>query len=90
VAILAIALQALGVVVTILWTGIVTWAILAVIRAVMPLRVSARDEAAGLDVGEHGEEGYTDGEGAILVLENAPAATPLLSPEPVPAFRRSA
>ena len=85
-----LALQALGVVVTILWTGIVTWAILAVIRAVMPLRVSARDEAAGLDVGEHGEEGYTDGEGAILVLENAPAATPLLSPEPVPAFRRSA
>ena len=34
-----------------------------------PLRVAARDEALGVDVSEHGEEGYTDGEGAVLVLE---------------------
>ncbi len=71
--------QLLGVVATVAWTGAATWAILATIRVVMPLRVGARDEALGLDVCEHGEEGYTDGEGAILVLQGtdtAPATPP--------------
>jgi Amt family ammonium transporter len=62
-------LQGVGVVATIAWTAVATWAILASIRRVMPLRLTVRDEAAGIDVREHGEEGYTDGEGAILVLE---------------------
>lgn len=62
-------MQGVGVVATIAYTAVATWGILALIRLVTPLRVSARDEASGVDVGEHGEEGYTDGEGAILVLE---------------------
>ena len=66
-------LQALGVVAVMAWTAVVTWGILATIRRVVPLRVTARDEAAGLDVGEHGEEGYGDGEGAILVLDTPTA-----------------
>ena len=33
----------------------------------MPLRISGRVEGVGLDVTEHGEEAYTDGDGAILV-----------------------
>ncbi|MBP7550318.1 MAG: ammonium transporter [Gemmatimonadaceae bacterium] len=70
-------LQALGVAVAAAWTAVATWAILFVIGKVVPLRVTARDEAAGVDVGEHGEEGYTDGEGAILVLESV---TPALAP----------
>ena len=57
--------------------GMMDSRVLFVIGKVVPLRVSARDEAAGVDVGEHGEEGYTDGEGAILVLESAvPALAP--------------
>lgn len=64
-------LQGVGVIATIAWTALATWMILAGIRRVMPLRLSVRDEAAGIDVREHGEEGYTDGEGAILVLETA-------------------
>ncbi|MDQ8155105.1 MAG: ammonium transporter [Gemmatimonadota bacterium] len=75
--------QLLGVVATVAWTGLATWGILAAIRAVMPLRVGARDEALGLDVCEHGEEGYTDGEGAILVLQSADAT-------PTAPLRRSA
>ena len=64
-----LALQALGVVAVMAWTALATWGILAAIRRVVPLRVALRDEAAGVDVGEHGEEGYGDGEGAILVLD---------------------
>ena len=37
----------------------------------MPLRGAERDEALGMDFTEHGEEAYTSGEGAILVLPPA-------------------
>jgi Amt family ammonium transporter len=48
-----------------------TFAILKVIGLVMPLRVSERDEALGMDVVQHGEEAYNSGEGAILVATEA-------------------
>ena len=41
--------------------------ILRLIGLVMPLRVSEREEALGLDVAQHGEEAYATGEGAILL-----------------------
>lgn len=63
--------QLIGVGATIGWTAVATWGILVIISAVTTLRADARDEAAGLDVADHGEEGYTDGEGAILVLQTA-------------------
>ena len=44
-----------------------TFVLLRVIGLVMPLRVSEREEALGLDVAQHGEEAYATGEGAILV-----------------------
>jgi Amt family ammonium transporter len=47
--------QAYGVVVTILWSGIVTFIILKVVGAVVPLRVRQEDEVTGLDVSQHGE-----------------------------------
>jgi Amt family ammonium transporter len=37
---------------------------------IMPLRPEERDEAVGLDVLEHGEEAYSSGEGAVLVLDD--------------------
>jgi len=40
------------------------------VRLVMPLRASERDQARGMDVLEHGEEAYTTGEGAILVSDS--------------------
>ncbi len=47
--------QAYGVVVTLLWSGVVTFLILKVIGAVVPLRVRQEDEVMGLDVSQHGE-----------------------------------
>ncbi len=51
-----------------------TFVILRLIGLVMPLRVSEREEALGLDVAQHGEEAYASGEGAIL-LDPALAAS---------------
>ena len=48
-----------------------TYLILRLLGLVMPLRALERDEAVGLDVAEHGEEAYTSGEGAILVMPEA-------------------
>jgi Amt family ammonium transporter len=45
-----------------------TFVLLKVIGALMPLRVSDREEATGMDVTQHGEEAYVTGEGAILLL----------------------
>ena len=45
-----------------------TYVLLKVVGAVAPLRTAAREEGLGLDVSQHGEEAYTHGEGAILVL----------------------
>jgi Amt family ammonium transporter len=49
----------------------VTFALLKVLSAVMPLRASYDEEAIGMDVIYHGEEAYASGEGAILVVPEA-------------------
>jgi ammonium transporter, Amt family len=61
----------------------VTYVLLRVIGALMPLRVSEREEAIGIDVVEHGEEAYTSGEGAILVVpdgDGGPREVPVANP----------
>ncbi len=45
-----------------------TFVILRVLALFMPLRVTEREEALGLDITQHGEEAYASGEGAILVV----------------------
>ncbi len=45
-----------------------TYILMRLVGAVMPLRASDRAQAVGMDVVEHGEEAYTTGEGAILVV----------------------
>jgi Amt family ammonium transporter len=47
--------QTYGVVVTIVWSGAVTFVILKVIGVLVPLRVKQEDEVMGLDVSLHGE-----------------------------------
>jgi Amt family ammonium transporter len=60
-----------------------TYVLLRLIGLVMPLRVSAHDEAIGMDVAQHGEEAYATGEGAILITPEAgieaelPVANPI-------------
>ena len=47
--------QLYGIVVTILWSGILTFIILKVTEFMVPLRVRQEDEVMGLDVSQHGE-----------------------------------
>ena len=72
-----LAVQAVGVLATVLYSGFVSFGLLRLIGALSPLRADSKQEGIGMDVGQHGEEAYTSGEGAILVLpddETAPAA----------------
>ncbi len=48
-------LQAYGVVVTIIWSGGITWGLLKLIDLFSPLRVSQQNEIEGLDISQHGE-----------------------------------
>lgn len=47
--------QFYGTVATIIWSGLATWAILLVTKALVGLRPSAEDEVQGLDLALHGE-----------------------------------
>ena len=74
--------QALAALAAPVYAFVATFVLLKLIGLVMPLRVSEREEALGLDVTHHGEEAYVTGEGAILVTpeagldEPAPVAQP--------------
>jgi Amt family ammonium transporter len=48
-------LQAIGVVVTIVWCAVGTWITLKIVSGVCSLRVSADEEREGLDLSQHGE-----------------------------------
>jgi Amt family ammonium transporter len=48
-----------------------TFLLLKLLGAVMPLRVSQKEESLGLDTQQHGEEAYSSAEGAILVTPEA-------------------
>jgi len=62
-----VGVQAVGVVATLAYSGVMTFVLLKLINLVLPIRAEARDESMGLDIAAHGEEAYTRGEGAILV-----------------------
>jgi Amt family ammonium transporter len=46
---------------------VVTFGLLKLVDALMPLRATDHAQALGMDVMEHGEEAYASGEGAILI-----------------------
>ncbi|HVW93293.1 MAG TPA: ammonium transporter, partial [Devosia sp.] len=51
----SIVTQLEGVVVTIVWTGVITWVILMVTKLLVGLRPSESEEEEGLDISQHGE-----------------------------------
>ncbi len=53
------------------WSAALTFVLLKLIGAIVPLRASLRDEGLGLDISQHGEEAYARDEGAILILPHA-------------------
>jgi Amt family ammonium transporter len=50
--------QLVGVVVTIAWSGVITWMLLKFVDALLGLRVTAEQETEGLDTVLHNETGY--------------------------------
>ncbi len=75
-----VGLQAIGVLATIAYCAPVTYLLLKATALLVPLRASSRAEGLGMDITQHGEEAYFDGEGAVLVFrdgEAPPAAHPL-------------
>ncbi|HSN92445.1 MAG TPA: ammonium transporter, partial [Anaeromyxobacteraceae bacterium] len=73
--------QALGVAVTLVFSGAVSFGLLKLVARVTPLRADEQDEWAGLDQAEAGERGYiyTDIEstGGTPVAHELPAAAPV-------------
>src|SRR5690349_3313447 len=56
-------IQALAVVAAMIYSGVVSFILLKLVGAVVPLRVEADDEVFGLDVTQHGEEAYLHADG---------------------------
>jgi Amt family ammonium transporter len=61
-------IQAVAVLATLAYSAVGTFVIVKILGLVMALRTDRREEGMGLDVTQHGEEAYSRGEGAILVL----------------------
>jgi Amt family ammonium transporter len=47
------------------YSGVMSFILLKVIGAVMPLRANASDEGTGMDLTQHGEEAYVHAEGSL-------------------------
>ncbi|HEX9687953.1 MAG TPA: ammonium transporter [Thermoanaerobaculia bacterium] len=80
--------QAIGVAATIALSAAGTFAIVKLLAAFGQIRATARDEGLGLDVTQHGEEAYSRGEGAILVLPDLGTPRELPHPAAPPALLR--
>jgi Amt family ammonium transporter len=81
-----LAVQALAVVVSILYSALVTFGLLKLVGLFVPLRAEVRDEGLGLDVSQHGEEAYARDEGAVLLLPEPGVSRPAPGPALVPAL----
>jgi ammonium transporter, Amt family len=57
--------QAIGIVTTLAFVGIGSFILLKLIGLVMPLRVTERQETAGIDLISHEEEGYREAENSL-------------------------
>jgi Amt family ammonium transporter len=60
-------IQAVAVLAAIVYSGVVSFILLKVIGAVIPLRANAADESVGLDVSQHGEEAYVHAGGSSVM-----------------------
>ncbi len=77
-----VGIQIIAVLAVLAYSAVGTLVLLKVIGAFVPLRVDRKEEGLGLDLTMHGEDAYTNGEGAVLVSE---AGYPAVSRPPVKA-----
>ncbi|HUP60039.1 MAG TPA: ammonium transporter [Thermoanaerobaculia bacterium] len=61
--------QAVAVLATIAYSAAVTFVILKLVALASRLRSDVREEGLGMDFTQHGEEAYSRGEGAVLLLD---------------------
>ena len=66
--------QAAAILIAIAYSAIGTFLIAKLVSVFVPLRADGKDEIQGLDVPIHGEEAYSDGEGALLLPPNSRSA----------------
>ena len=78
-----VGLQLIGLVAVAAYSGVVTLGLIKGVNALARVRSGHRDEAVGLDVSQHGEEAYTDDDGAVLVMPTVSAAAATRSGETV-------
>jgi Amt family ammonium transporter len=76
-----VGLQLIGLVAVAAYSGVVTLGLITGVNALARVRSGHRDEAVGLDVSQHGEEAYTDDDGAVLVMPAVSAAAATRSGE---------
>jgi Amt family ammonium transporter len=62
-------IQAIAVLATIAYSAVVTFVIVKVVGVLTRLRSDPREEGLGMDFTQHGEEAYSRGDGALLILD---------------------
>ena len=76
-------IQGAAVLTAIVYSGGMSFVLLKLISAVMPLRATSDDESVGLDISDHGEEAYLHTGGATLAISTSKMTLdtqPTLSP----------
>jgi Amt family ammonium transporter len=61
--------QAIAILATLIYSSLGTLVIVKVLALITRLRTDPREEGMGMDFTQHGEEAYSRGEGALLLLE---------------------
>jgi Amt family ammonium transporter len=81
-----LAVQAVAVLATLAYSGAMSYGLLRLVGWVTAVHAEPRLQGRGLDIELHGEEAYSSGEGAILVLPEAgpEARRPVALPTPSP------
>ena len=78
-----VVIQGVAVLTAIVYSGGMSFVLLKLVGAVIPLRATADDESMGLDISEHGEEAYlhTGGASPAVAMSSMPVGVqPTLSP----------
>lgn len=68
-----VGIQFAAVVAAAAYSAIASFALIKLVGAFMALRPQVQEEGLGLDISQHGEEAYSTGEGAILILSRKKA-----------------
>ena len=64
--------QAVGVLAAMAYCAVISWALIRLISLFTAMRPPETEERKGLDILEHGEEAYSSGEGATIVVPGSP------------------